>query len=281
MKSVSDKLKNHLDGELTTLALLIKITRHDEAVIGLTSHDRDLVVENVTYKADGALSAFGSVKQSIYMQGNETDVSGVLDSNLISDEDIRAGHFDHARVDMFICNWKDLSASTVHLRRGWLGEVVIKDTQYHASYLPFHDLLNKKVGETYTPECRFNLGDDRCCVDRSAYEVLGYVTSMVDRRVFIDTTRSEELGYFRDGLLTWTSGKNSGVSCEVAQWSLEDTMFTLWLETPFPIEIGDTYKVCAGCDKRLSTCQSRFNNVKNYGGFPHLPGIGKILQYPE
>jgi hypothetical protein len=36
-----------------------------------------------------------------------------------------------------------------------------------------------------------------------------------------------------------------------------------------------------GCDRRLSTCRDRFNNVANFRGFPHIPGNDFILRYPR
>jgi hypothetical protein len=36
-----------------------------------------------------------------------------------------------------------------------------------------------------------------------------------------------------------------------------------------------------GCDRRLSTCRDRFDNVPNFRGFPHIPGSDFILKYPR
>ncbi len=36
-----------------------------------------------------------------------------------------------------------------------------------------------------------------------------------------------------------------------------------------------------GCDRRLSVCRDRFDNVVNFRGFPHIPGNDFILKYPK
>jgi hypothetical protein len=36
-----------------------------------------------------------------------------------------------------------------------------------------------------------------------------------------------------------------------------------------------------GCDRRLTTCRDRFDNVVNFRGFPHIPGNDFILKYPK
>lgn len=40
---------------------------------------------------------------------------------------------------------------------------------------------------------------------------------------------------------------------------------------PVAIEVGTWVQLTAGCDHSTSTCQSRFDNLDNYGGFPFIP----------
>jgi uncharacterized phage protein (TIGR02218 family) len=42
---------------------------------------------------------------------------------------------------------------------------------------------------------------------------------------------------------------------------------------------GDTFEVVAGCDRTFATCKSKFNNVRNFRGFPHIPGRDEGLKY--
>ncbi len=280
MKSIGTALTMHLGQELTTLAELVRIMRTDGLVIGFTSHDADVIVDGVTYHADGAFSADKMI-QNTALKTKDYEVVGLLDSDLIAENDLAAGLYDHARVDVFLCNWADLSQGVVHIRRGWLGEVALSGGRYAAGLRGFHDLLTRKVGETYTPECRFCFGDTRCGKNKEDFTFSGFVTATQDARTFFDTTQTQATGVFDDGLLTWTSGANAGAACEVCKWDLTTGSFTLWLPLPYAVAYGDTYDVIAGCDKRFSTCRTRFNNAVNYGGFPYLPGIGKIMEYPD
>lgn len=43
---------------------------------------------------------------------------------------------------------------------------------------------------------------------------------------------------------------------------------------------GETFTIFAGCDKRLSTCRRKFANVRNFRGFPYLPGDNWLTAYP-
>jgi uncharacterized phage protein (TIGR02218 family) len=280
MKQISEALLSHMKQELTTLAGLLRITRTDNSIIAFTTHDRDLVVEGVTYCADGAFSP-DKLVQKAGLSVKDFDVEGLLDSEMISENDLKAGLYDHARIDLFMCNWADLSQGVVHMLRGWLGEVALSNGRYMVGLRGFQDLLSRKVGEAYTPECRFCFGDARCGVNPQAHTVTGSVSEVFDRRSFSDTARSEDDGIFTDGTLRWTSGANKGASCEVNAWNASTRTFTLWLPLPYAIAVGDGYQVTAGCDKRFATCRARFDNALNFGGFPYLPGIGKVLDYPS
>lgn len=46
---------------------------------------------------------------------------------------------------------------------------------------------------------------------------------------------------------------------------------TVALLTPAELQPGDEVRLYAGCDHSMQTCQSRFNNLDNYGGFPFIP----------
>ncbi|HID49348.1 MAG TPA: phage tail protein, partial [Chromatiales bacterium] len=50
-----------------------------------------------------------------------------------------------------------------------------------------------------------------------------------------------------------------------------DDMGGLTLIYPAPLLPGETVSLHAGCDHTLQTCQSRFGNADNFGGFPWIP----------
>lgn len=278
MKSCSPSLETHLAGELATLATLVKITRRDAVVLGFTTHDRPLVVDGVTYMADSAFQASALESRAGLATGN-MDIAGVVDSGAITAGDIAAGRYDHARVDVYMCNWSDLTQGALQLRRGWLGEVKLSGGGYVAELRGLHDLLQRPIGSTFTPECRHRLGDARCGVALGGFTATGSAGIVLDAARFYDAGRSEADGWFDGGLLTWTSGPNAGLSMEVKRFS--DQMFTLWLPMPDLIVGGHGYSVIAGCDRRYETCRVKFSNLANFGGFPHLPGVDRILNYPD
>ncbi len=280
MKNISAELQAHLEGELTTLAYLVKITRVDGTVKGFTSHDRDLTLDGVAYKAESALTP-SAIESRAGLAVDNLEVTGILDSDEMKDEDIESGLYDFARIDVYACNWADLAQGPVQLRRGWLGQVSRMGTHYVAELRGLHDLLQRPIGDYYTPECRFDLGDARCCVALAALTVTGSVTGAADNARFTDASQTAASGAFAYGKLTWISGNNAGASMDVKAWDLDAKLMTLWLPMPKNIQTGDAYAVTPGCDKRFTTCKNTFSNAANFGGFPYVPGVGNILKYPS
>jgi uncharacterized phage protein (TIGR02218 family) len=278
MKSLSVPLAAHLQQELSTTATLIKITRQDGTVLGFTSFDRDLVVSGVTYAADNSFQA-SALESRNALSTDNLSIAGMISSSAISEDDISAGRYDHARVDVYLCNWNDLTQGVMQLRRGWIGEVKIEGGQYQAELRGLHDLMQRPVGDRFTPECRHDLGDAQCGVNLVPLTVTGAVTSVTDVARFADSSRAEADDYFNGGLLTWTSGANTGLKFEIKGFS--SAAFALWLSAPFTIQVGDAYSAVPGCDKRLATCRDRYNKVVNFGGFPYLPGLDRMLTYPD
>lgn len=86
--------------------------------------------------------------------------------------------------------------------------------------------------------------------------------------------------FFTYGRVVFTTGLNANVAREIKSHTLSGGQAQLTLQEPFPFTVGggDTALLEAGCDRRLLTCNSRFNNVVNFRGFPHLPGHDVYLR---
>lgn len=84
--------------------------------------------------------------------------------------------------------------------------------------------------------------------------------------------------YFTEGLLTFTSGPNNGLTQKVKSYS-NTGQFTLALPTLLPVQVGNTFSAIAGCRKRMvEDCAGKFNNVINFQGEPHLPGVDALTR---
>lgn len=164
MKTVSSALAAHIADPLTTLATCWRVERRNGAVFGFTDHDRDLVVDGVTYRAKTGYRR-AAIAARADLSVDDTEVDGILDAAEIDAASLRAGLWDGAEVRIFLVNWSDPTQGALRLRRGRLGEVIARDDgTFRAELRGLAQALNVTVGELYTPECRADLGDARCRV---------------------------------------------------------------------------------------------------------------------
>jgi len=279
MKQISSQLAAHLAGEVTTLATCWKLTRRDTTVFGFTDHDQDIVYSGITYKAATGFTP-SAIQNSGSLKVDNLDVEGMISAGSITEVDILAGLYDFAEIEIFQVNYTDLTQGDLKLRRGWLGEVSLYKQQFVAEVRGLTQCLSQNMGELYSASCRATLGDSRCTVTLSSYTVTGSVTSVSSNLQFTDTSRTEVNDIFSSGKITFSSGANNGISMEIKQYINTGSggQLTLVLPMPYTIQVSDTYSLSQGCDKTLSTCFSRFNNVVNFRGEPLVPGLDRMLE---
>ena len=186
-----------------------------------------------------------------------------------------AGKYDFAEIEIFMVNVTDLSQGIITHRRGWLGEVTLKNGQFVAEVRGLAQKLSQNIVELYTPTCRAIFGDGRCKASLASYTVGGSVNTVSSRQVFISNSMTQAAGYFSGGEVVWLTGANAGRRMEIKEFS--NKQFTLVLPMPNNVAVGDTFNAIAGCDKTIGTCVAKFNNAVNFRGEPYVPGMDKML----
>lgn len=271
MKTISVALKAHIAGQVTTLASCWKVTLQSGAVRGFTDYQADLVVSGVTYAAATGFSP-SAITQKGDLSVSNMNLVGFLQSPTITEADLLAGVWDFATVEIFMVNYNDLTMGTLPLRKGTLGQVSNGRISFEAEMRSLTQRLQQNILRVYQPSCDATLGDTRCTKDLTAFTVTGIVTAVASQKQFTDSSRAEASDYFGNGLLTWSSGNNSGFQFDVK--SFASGVFTFYSNVPYAIQVGDTYTAIAGCRHRLSEdCITKFNNVLNFQGFPFVPGM--------
>lgn len=284
-KTIGGSLSTHIAGEVTTLATMFKLTRRDGTVLTMTSHDRPLDYPlgspSYTYSPMNSFDA-SSVETTSGMNVDNLDALILLDSDLLTEADLKAGLYRYAAIEIFIVNWADLTMGDVILRVGTIGQTQLNRSSgtFDAELRGRMQPLQETIGRVYGALCDARLGDSRCTFDLASRTQSGIVTVAANRRAFSVNGISEDV--FNGGLVTWTSGLNDGLTMEVKLWSGSpaDTV-ELFDSMPFNIVVGDTFTMSPGCDRNLSTCRDQFNNVVNFRGFPFIPGRDAVLRYPD
>lgn len=262
------------DGPLTVLAFCWRLQRADGAGLALTSSDRDLSRDGALYRATPGITP-ASVSRSLGLDPDSAEISGALDSDALSEKDLALGRWNGATAKLFAVDWSDPTGETIALLGGELGEVTIAGEGFSAELRGAASRLTAPACPATSPECRARLGDKQCRVDLAGRSLRATVISAVDNLIELDVTAGDR---FLFGRLRYLSGDNCGLSSTML--AVNAATISLRDRPRAKVEPGTVVELQEGCDKRFETCVSRFDNVANFRGEPHLPGTDLLTRYP-
>lgn len=282
MKTFSADFSAHLATGITTLCWCWKLTRLDGTVLGFTDHDGDIVCNGVTYLAATGLTAGEAQSEAGYAVTGMA-IAGAFSSDALCEADLIAGLYDGAGVEIYRVNWSDPTAYGL-VRKGWLGEVSQGRTVFTAEIRGLMQALNQSIGRSFCYLCDATVGDTRCGVDLTGttYHASATITAVTDNRRFcVSGLEAFTTGWFGGGKLLWTSGACNGLSGEVKHHGVGAATVTLelWQAASASVAVGDMFTVTAGCDKKFSTCKTKFANAVNHRGFPYMIGNDAVVAY--
>jgi uncharacterized phage protein (TIGR02218 family) len=264
----------------THLCWCLKLTTTDGTVLGFTDHDVDVTCDGVTYKAE---TGFSLTQKQQYTYKDDLKVLGALSTEAIREEDIAAGRYDGASVELYRVNWSSPD-QRFFTYRGIIGKVQRGKSSYIADVHGLIQQLRQPIGRSYCYLCDADVGDSRCGLDitASTYKGTATVTAVTDnRRYTVSGLSGFANEWFGGGKLTWTSGNNSGLSIEVKRHTKTSASVIIeaWQSAPKTVAVGDTFAVTVGCDKSFATCKSKFSNGVNHRGFPYMIGNDSVVAY--
>lgn len=279
MRHIPAELAAHLAGDVTTTCHAWRVTRADGLVLGFTDHDDDLAVDGTLCRAASGFSASDNEAES-GMAANAGEVQGGFSSDTIAEEELAAGRFDHARVELFLVNWADpLQFTRLDVRE--IGEVTRAGGAFTAELRSMAHRLDQPQGRVYGRRCDASLGDGRCRVSLSTFQSAATVSAQRDRSHLTVTGLVErESGFFDQGSLRFADGSTAMIERHVAEEGGVGRL-TLWLPLERDVAESEAVVLTAGCDKSFATCRARFANGLNFRGFPHMPGSDFSYSYAD
>ena len=163
MKSLTAAMIAHLNSETISLCTCWKVTLSDGSVLGFTDHNEDLTISSVLYKSTPSYTA-SELQSSSQLSVDNVSVMGQIDGALIVSDQIRAGRWDYALMEIFRVNHQDLTMGTIPLRTGRLGETSQGNIAFEIELRGLAQFLQQTIGRLYLPTCDANLYDSRCGV---------------------------------------------------------------------------------------------------------------------
>jgi uncharacterized phage protein (TIGR02218 family) len=306
MKTVSTALNAHMQGNPTTLAIIAKIKRVDGTILGFTGHDQDITYtdgdgDNVTYLHSTGLTASAVASKSDLSVDN-LESTGFLESESLTESDIRAGLYDYSTIEIRVLNWADLTMGDMMLRSGTIGPLEMTNGQFKAEVRGLTHMLSTILGSLYGPICRAQFGSGLngidllsqwlCKVDVTAYQQTGSVNTSADAVTIVPETGLLMIGsatptvaapadWFNDGILVFTSGTLSGRGASIKTW--DGTTLKLFLPISAaagPVH-GDTFTIEPGCNHTKFDCANKFNNIVNIRAEIYIPGMDVLVYSPD
>ncbi|MBP1850899.1 DUF2163 domain-containing protein [Rhizobium halophytocola] len=281
MKTLPDGLAARIATGATTLCQCWRVTRRDGVVLGFTEHDRDLVVGGTMFRAASGFRASETTAESGFAATGSTVTGGFSDA-AITEEDLRAGRYDGARVEVLLVDWQTPD-SHVLLRVEEIGEVSRAGGAFTAELRSLMHRLGQEKGRIFNRRCDAMLGDARCRVDLAAWRGNGVVTQTGTEVIRAAGLSSFAAGFFDRGVLQFSGGPLAGLAADLETTETEeaDLLIRFFLPLDAAPGVGDGFSITAGCDKTFSTCRRRFGNGLNFRGFPHMPGSDFAYSYVD
>lgn len=209
------------------------------------------------------------------MPRDDVDFIGVLPWGAAA----RAGILQEAtvRVDRgYVGAWPEIPTlklipdGTVNVFFGRTGEIDFGRSSIQISINDPRELLDVDMPRNlYTRQCRYALFDSRCSLDKAAFAFATQIAAAPSTQQFSIVGPVQADNYYALGSLNFTSGDNAGLRMMVR--SSAGNTLALLAPMPFAVSPGDLLTVYPGCDKTDTTCQTKFNNLLNFGGFKYIP----------
>lgn len=292
MKKIPSALQAHYNTGGTCVASAIMIERTDGKIFGFTSHDLPFSLDASTWGYDLAPVVFdaaqgfnaSNIVSTAGFSVDNLELTTLDDGSLFKSDECLAGVWRNARFRIFRYRW-DVEAPTIFsdvevLTRGNFGEVTLNSSTVKIELRGLKQLLQQSIGEVSTKTCRNRLGDLRCRVDLSLYTSTSAITSVTSKRSFSASGLPQVADFFGEGVITFTSGENTGLSQKVRSHTADGGL-VLVLPMVMDIAIGDQFTIVAGCHKRLlEDCRDKFGNVLNFRGEPHRPTTDDLMRKP-
>lgn len=260
------------------MATCWKIVRTDATIFRFTDHDRPITLGSETFSPTQSVAA----SARSFPEGTGTSdvqVSGIIESGSITHEDLVAGKFKDAIVYEFLLDWKYPDLGYFDSRTYYITDPTFSENAWQANITSIIGRLSRALGANHSRTCPYVLGDAFCQRDLTDLTQTGRTVAAVSSpyRVFTSNATGADK-YFNQGRVTFTSGANTGVVRSISKHLSASGHLELWLETPYPIQVGDQFTVVAGCDHSANTCSEKFGNIINFGGEPFIPGSDRALK---
>jgi uncharacterized phage protein (TIGR02218 family) len=283
MKAVSSALQSLFETDQFVSCDLYTFTlAGGGASVTLTSADQNIAWNGITYSAMGPLIDRSAISQKTGLQVTQVKIdlyptASQTINGLPWSQAVFAGMLDGASVTIqraFGTTWAAGIAGAITMMAGRVGDITIGRSKMTIEVNSWTEILtNQMPRQYYQSACRHVLFGTACGAAKVTYDV--GIAGNVSLGAF-DAANPGNFpqNWFAYGTVTMISGAAQGQTRSIL-YSAATGSSGLFLQLVSPLtiapSIGDVLALTPGCDKTMATCQSKFNNLTRFGGFPYIP----------
>ncbi len=163
MSEISPQTLDRFEG-VTSLCHCWRIEdRTSQRRVFITDHDRPVDFQGETHQPGLALER-SNIRHTLSMAPEPLDLSGALDVDGLTADDLRAGVWDGARVTIWRVDWQQ-AEHFVWLWSGYLTGIEEEGGRFSVRLASLKSGLERTTGRVFGRQCDADLGDARCGVD--------------------------------------------------------------------------------------------------------------------
>ncbi len=270
-------------------AELYDFTLTDGSHVYLTTSDANLTVGVTTYdsriliRRQSLTQKIGLEAQTLEldMWPREIDVGAPSFAGFTLQVAAQIGVLDYARVlfsKLFLSSWSDTSPGAVTWFSGVVNNVTAGRNNVRVVIDDDLAQLNVAMPKNIVQSgCIYTTYDTGCGLNVASFTVSGAVSGTPTKTAF-NTSLTQVNGYFDLGILTFTSGPNSGLQVLVKSYLNASGAIRLVKPLATAPAAGNTFTIYPMCKKTQAACANNntalgpaFNNLGRFRGAPYVP----------
>jgi uncharacterized phage protein (TIGR02218 family) len=215
-----------------------------------------------------------AIRLTAELSNDSAEAQGALSHDSIRAEDLAAGLFDDAAIEIGAVDWLTRDHHTLY--SGHIGRIEDDSTQFAAELRSAKSLLEQDLVPRTSPTCRAEFCGPGCGLSPvrfTSIQPLAGIDYENNRVCFLNFGGEA----FIDGRVRFMAGPQTGISLGIIDF--EDD----WLVLDRPLAkgtvLGTRVELREGCDHTIATCGDRFDNAINFRGEPFLPGNDLLARY--
>lgn len=240
-----------------------KFDREGIKIWRYTSADRDVTLEGNVYLA-------APIKRN-NIEGSQDVERTALKITMPADADFPEQFLASPPTDRIMVEVRRFHFLDSEIAFLWVGRVVnVEHKEFEAIILcesVVSSLKRPTLRRVYQTSCPHLLYGPECMLAAASFAVPATLSSASGVQLTSAAFGALATGYLTGGYVELTLESNVNRAFVVSHSGSTIT-------TGLPLQgaaVGSVVTAYPGCDHSIATCRTKFSNVLNYGGFPHIP----------